>query len=256
MQDQRKPTEQAPETPPVEGRGDTIGVQAEVTFARNMRALREDLGVSQAALAKRLEWVGIQLDSTAITRMEKWGDFSDGARLIRLGEAVAIARVLGTTLFHMLTPGNVSIYSQLKDATEMLEQAIETQDLAKQSKDDAAERVRSLQGKLIGIEIPSPTDLKSFSEDHLKELRKQASKIARDANKERSTLEETLLKEGMVKGDGKGDNPLDRAEERERICRELIFRIDDQLKFRKAEEETANFAYDLAYDDDEIRRGK
>lgn len=85
---------------------------AESYFAQRMRDLRNMQGISQKVLADKVtELLGYAVDPTAVTRMEKnVGDLAilrmeKGARLIRLGEAVAIADALGVPLSEMLPPG-------------------------------------------------------------------------------------------------------------------------------------------------------
>ncbi|MFC3453980.1 helix-turn-helix domain-containing protein [Amycolatopsis speibonae] len=79
---------------------------AEKNFAIGMRDLRAKKGVSQVALATALVPHGYSIDSTAITRMEHHADGRTDARTIRLGEAVAIAEVLGTTVDQMCHLGS------------------------------------------------------------------------------------------------------------------------------------------------------
>lgn len=73
-----------------------VWARFEKVFAARMRQARADAGISQAALARKLSKYGIDLDATAITRIEKNADVP--ARSIRLGEAAAIAEVLGFDL--------------------------------------------------------------------------------------------------------------------------------------------------------------
>ena len=74
--------------------------RSETTFARRLKEFRQQSRMSQAVLAQRLsEEHGIDLDPTAITRMEK----ADHPRAIRLNEATAIAAVLGVRLVDMLS---------------------------------------------------------------------------------------------------------------------------------------------------------
>lgn len=74
-------------------------------FATNMRALRMDARLSQSALGVILDRrYGLTLDKAAITRIEKHANGPDGARGIRLGEAVAIANVLDLNLCDLLGP--------------------------------------------------------------------------------------------------------------------------------------------------------
>lgn len=77
-----------------------VGPEAiEQRFAENLIQMREQLGFSQADLVRRLReagWTG--LHQTTISRIEK------GERPVRLGEARAIAQLLGTTTERMLLP--------------------------------------------------------------------------------------------------------------------------------------------------------
>lgn len=66
-------------------------------FANRMRVLRNLQGISQKALAANVcARLGYTVDGTAVTRIEK------GQRLIRLGEAVAIADALGVPLAELM----------------------------------------------------------------------------------------------------------------------------------------------------------
>jgi transcriptional regulator with XRE-family HTH domain len=78
---------------------------AEHTFAKRMRELRENVGMSQTELAALLEKeFGLKLDGSAITRIENNAYPDRSARIIRLGEAVAIAKALESDLHEMLRP--------------------------------------------------------------------------------------------------------------------------------------------------------
>jgi len=87
MKDQRQPT-------PVE--------RTERVFARRLRELREERGLSQARLSAELARAGLKLDDLAILRIEKAADGPEGARRTRLGEAAVIAKVLGVRLNDMI----------------------------------------------------------------------------------------------------------------------------------------------------------
>jgi transcriptional regulator with XRE-family HTH domain len=67
---------------------------AEARFGARVRELRMRKGLSQRELAERL--VGLNLDPTAITRIEK------GVRALRLGESLALAHALGTSVEQIL----------------------------------------------------------------------------------------------------------------------------------------------------------
>jgi transcriptional regulator with XRE-family HTH domain len=66
----------------------------EQLFGERVRELRLERDLSQRELAERL--VGLNLDPTAITRIEK------GRRALRLGEALAIAAALDTSVERIL----------------------------------------------------------------------------------------------------------------------------------------------------------
>lgn len=71
---------------------DVPGRLLERVFAENVRARREELGVSQGEIARRMArrgWDGFH--QTTISRIEKY------ERPVRLGEAQALAEVLDTT---------------------------------------------------------------------------------------------------------------------------------------------------------------
>ncbi|MDH3007084.1 helix-turn-helix domain-containing protein [Gordonia alkanivorans] len=59
------------------------------TFGEAVRARRTDLGLSQRALAQRMSEMGVQMDATAVTRMET------NQREPRFTEGIALARFLG-----------------------------------------------------------------------------------------------------------------------------------------------------------------
>jgi transcriptional regulator with XRE-family HTH domain len=104
--DQRQPTS------PVE--------QVERLFAKRLRELRSELGLSQAALAEKLTAAGVKIDDLAILRIEKWDDQnSPNARRVRLGEAVAIAKALESDLHDMLRP-DIPLNVQLRHARDTL----------------------------------------------------------------------------------------------------------------------------------------
>ncbi len=68
------------------------------TFASRVRQVREGRGWSQEELARRLGELGLRLDPTAITRMER------GERSVRVEEAVVLAQALGLPLDELLQP--------------------------------------------------------------------------------------------------------------------------------------------------------
>lgn len=64
----------------------------EKAFGRWVRRLREDADLSQQALVKRAQELGVTLDASALSRIES------GKRSVGLGEAVALAACLGVDL--------------------------------------------------------------------------------------------------------------------------------------------------------------
>lgn len=77
MQDQREPT-------------------PEQAVGRRMRFLRNSRGLSQTALADRMTSLGVKVDGSAVTRMER------GTRTITVNEAVTIAEALDVSLTLLL----------------------------------------------------------------------------------------------------------------------------------------------------------
>ncbi|MFE4409084.1 helix-turn-helix transcriptional regulator [Streptomyces sp. NPDC056821] len=71
------------------------GPTAETNFVLRMRLLREARGISQAEVAARVTRLGVQLPQQTIARIEA------GKRSLRLDEAEAIARALGSSLTEM-----------------------------------------------------------------------------------------------------------------------------------------------------------
>jgi hypothetical protein len=121
----------------------TLDEVAERAFGLAMRAARNRLRISQTALAHELERRhGIKLDGTAITRIERRIHGNEGARAIRLGEAVAIASILELSLDDLVEPG---LDQQLRDA-RLRAQAAEAQ--ARETRvaaEQAHEHVRQLE---------------------------------------------------------------------------------------------------------------
>ncbi len=128
MQDSRKPT---------------LDEVAERSFGLAMRAARNRLHLSQTALAAELERRhGIKLDGTAITRIERRIHGNEGARAIRLGEAVAIASILELSLDDLVEPG---MDQQLRDARLRLDAALTQAAAAQQSAAQARDHLEQLE---------------------------------------------------------------------------------------------------------------
>jgi transcriptional regulator with XRE-family HTH domain len=87
VDDEEQDREPEAETPPE---------QSERRFAANLRTFREDKGVSQVKLAHEMTARGWPWRQQTVTRVES------GQRMVRLGEALAIAEILGTSV-NMLT---------------------------------------------------------------------------------------------------------------------------------------------------------
>jgi transcriptional regulator with XRE-family HTH domain len=126
-------------------REQALNAQVERMFASRMKQRREELGVSQATLAMTLtERYGIKIDSTAITRIEQNATGKPGARVIRLGEAAAVADSLQTTLPDMLRTVP-PLWERVQEARKELEQAAETEIAASNDRARAAERLEQLE---------------------------------------------------------------------------------------------------------------
>ncbi|MGW4483593.1 helix-turn-helix transcriptional regulator [Amycolatopsis sp. NPDC004368] len=208
-----------------EAPGDAIGAQAERTFALNMRALREELGVSQAGLAKKLELVGIQLDSTAITRIEKHADGSTGMRTIRLSEAVAIAKVLNTSLANMVLPARSSLFEQLSQATDELESATDAADTANRHREDAEEKVRTLQSRFVEREVPGLQEILRYTARDL-------HRLAGVWSEQRESFKQQRINLAKNPDDPETESRLLQLEEKELICLDVLYRIEDAAKIR------------------------
>lgn len=87
-------------------------------FRQMMRARREEAGISQAELARRMtERLGSTVDKSTVTRMET------GSRVIRLDDAVAAADALGAPLMALIDPRGSGLDAGLDEAWYKLERA-------------------------------------------------------------------------------------------------------------------------------------
>ncbi|KAA1426473.1 helix-turn-helix domain-containing protein [Nocardioides antri] len=93
------------------------GATPEEVFAARVRSERERQGLSQARVADRMRLVGVDIDATAITRIER------GERRVRLNEAVALAQALQLELQELVMPDAGSLEEQLKRAVEVAQRA-------------------------------------------------------------------------------------------------------------------------------------
>src|SRR5690349_265492 len=76
-------------------------------FAENFRRRREDRGISQAAVAEAMAKAGFSFHQQTV------GSIENGSRRVRIGEAVALAEILGIDLAVLLHP--LSENAELQD---------------------------------------------------------------------------------------------------------------------------------------------
>jgi transcriptional regulator with XRE-family HTH domain len=93
---------------------------SERRFAENLRQAREDKGISQVKLAQEMAVRGWPWRQQTVTRVES------GQRMVRLGEALAVAEILGTSVT-MLTASTreTSAVYLLASSTSKVKQAFE-----------------------------------------------------------------------------------------------------------------------------------
>ncbi|RLZ02888.1 hypothetical protein CWC38_08715 [Kocuria tytonicola] len=146
-----------------------------------MRELRAQRGYSQKRLADELTAGGVELDASAVSRMEK------GTRSLRLSEAMAVAEVLSTTLDRMIVTDRgdssvreaLALIKQFDDSLKSVEQeiarAVDSQILAS----DVRKRLTSItdagviegiaRGRAIYLQTRlaeiSKTDLSAFAQE-------------------------------------------------------------------------------------------
>jgi uncharacterized protein HemX len=149
---------------------------AERSFGLAMRAARNRLRLSQTALAAELDRRhGIKLDGTAITRIERRIHGNEGARAIRLGEAVAIASILELSLDDLVEPG---MDQQLRDARLRLDaaltQARAAQQAAAQARDHLEQLERMAEKHTHQVELEAELGV---LQDEMYELQSQIDKL-------------------------------------------------------------------------------
>lgn len=125
--------------------------RVERTFARRMRELRQARGLSQAKLAAQMRRLGLTLDPSAVTRIEKNADTDEGARAIYLGEAVVVARALGVRLDEMIREVKTP-YDKLLQARQRLVRAQEALDVFQFRIDEARREYVEARDEIDGIE--------------------------------------------------------------------------------------------------------
>jgi uncharacterized protein HemX len=159
-----------------DSRKPTLDEVAERSFGLAMRAARNRLRLSQTALAAELERRhGIRLDGTAITRIERRIHGNEGARAIRLGEAVAIASILELSLDDLVEPG---MDQQLRDARLRLDaaltQAAAAQQAAAQARDHLDQLERMAEKHTHQVELEAELGV---LQDEMYELQSQIDKL-------------------------------------------------------------------------------
>lgn len=122
--------------------GADASTDAEAVFIGRMKRERERRGWSQAGLAALVTKYGVEMHSTAITKLERVN--RDDRRNLRLNEALAVASVLGLTPNAMLTDEDLNDGSLARErARSQLAEARRAQAEAEQ----AAERARRRAGE-------------------------------------------------------------------------------------------------------------
>jgi transcriptional regulator with XRE-family HTH domain len=93
---------------------------SERRFAENLRTAREDKGVSQVKLAQEMAARGWPWRQQTVTRVES------GQRMVRLGEALAVAEILGTSVVRLTaSTRETAAVHLLASSTSKVKQAFE-----------------------------------------------------------------------------------------------------------------------------------
>jgi len=174
---------------------------AEQRFAANLRILRERQGVSQVKLAQEMAARGWPWRQQTVTRLE------NGQRMIRFGEAIALASILGVSLDRFTRPVSEAIeVEKIRAASARLRESCEAVAAAVCHLLDTqrtAERLQALNAQVRGDD---------FVEVALVELRGWM----RECSVDRASLEgRRRFKELDEKRDdsGEGDGTADLAPE-------------------------------------------
>ena len=174
---------------------------AEQRFAANLRILRERQGVSQVKLAQEMAARGWPWRQQTVTRLE------NGQRMIRFGEAMALASILGVSLDRFTRPVSEAIeVEKIRAASARLRESCEAVAAAVCHLLDTqrtAERLQALNAQVRGDD---------FVEVALVELRGWM----RECSVDRASLEgRRRFKELDEKRDdsGEGDGTADLAPE-------------------------------------------
>lgn len=99
-----------------------------------MRRAREELGWTQAELAKRMSDVGVSLHASAIAKIEA------ATRSIRINEAAAIADILGCPLDQLVEPPS----NEWQEVLDVFTQALRMHRDAETLEAEAWDLIRSL----------------------------------------------------------------------------------------------------------------
>jgi transcriptional regulator with XRE-family HTH domain len=93
---------------------------AEARFAANLRILRERRRMSQEKLAQEMLARGWPWRQQTVTKIE------NGQRMVRFGEAIALASILGESLDHFTRPGSEAIeVEKIRAASARLRESYE-----------------------------------------------------------------------------------------------------------------------------------
>ena len=121
---------------------------AEQRFAANLRILRERQGVSQVKLAQEMAARGWPWRQQTVTRLE------NGQRMIRFGEAIALASILGVSLGRFTRPVSEALeVEKIRAASARLRESCEAVAAAVCHLLDAqrtAERLQALNAQVRG----------------------------------------------------------------------------------------------------------
>lgn len=121
--------------------------KVESVFGRSMREARLRRGYSQKDLAEALAASDLDLDASAISRMEK------GTRALRLSEAIAVCDVLSTTLDQMLVlDRGAALARETIGLSKDFNAAIDAMDECVRSAVDLQMRAKDLIAKLEAAE--------------------------------------------------------------------------------------------------------
>jgi transcriptional regulator with XRE-family HTH domain len=118
----------------------------EAIFAYRLRRLRELRGLTQTDITVLLrERAGIVIDSSGLARAER------GERNIRLGEALALAELLGATVDEMAAPEHAPAVEQIWTAEAEVREARRGVEVAEDAYTTAQVRLAQLRRRLPAI---------------------------------------------------------------------------------------------------------